>query len=155
GGRGFAPALSAVSFADEMCPCDRGWGEGGRRALCRRNNPALSPVPGARGLRRSSPSFRVMIERASSAPLLDVPGLGVVHRGRGLWPWKTVGRLTAGRDLSFQIAPGETFALVGESGSGKSTVARAVQGLVALRKGRILFEGRDVSQPIARREKHV
>ena len=66
---------------------------------------------------------------ATAQPLLDVQHLEVVYRGRRLWPWKTVGRLTAVRDLSFQIAAGETFALVGESGSGKSTVARAVEAL--------------------------
>ena len=88
----------------------------------------------------------------ASQPLLDVQGLEVVYRGRRLWPWRTVGRLTAVRDLSFHIDRGETFALVGESGSGKSTVARAVQGLVPARKGRILFEGKDVTAPIARRD---
>ena len=79
-------------------------------------------------------------------------GLTVVYRGRTLWPWKTIGRLTAVRDLSFSIGRGETFALVGESGSGKSTVARAVQGLVRARAGRIVFAGRDVPSPIARRD---
>src|SRR5260370_19702840 len=88
----------------------------------------------------------------AAQPLLDVQHLEVVYRGRRLWPWKTVGRLTAVRDLSFQIAAGETFALVGESGSGKSTVARAVEGLVPARQGRILFEGHDVTAPIGRRE---
>jgi len=91
----------------------------------------------------------------TAQPLLDVQHLEVVYRGRRLWPWKTVGRLTAVRDLSFQIAAGETFALVGESGSGKSTVARAVEGLVPARKGRIFFEGRDVTAPIGRRDARV
>jgi peptide/nickel transport system ATP-binding protein len=95
-----------------------------------------------------------MAER-SAQPLLEVCNLEVVYRGRRLWPWKTIGRLTAVRDLSFHIDPGETFALVGESGSGKSTVARAVQGLVPARKGRILFEGKDVTVPIARRSRLV
>jgi peptide/nickel transport system ATP-binding protein len=91
------------------------------------------------------------LERAVE-PVLEVQNLEVVYRGRRPWPWKTVGRLTAVSDLSFRIDPGETFALVGESGSGKSTVARAVQGLVPARGGRILFEGRDVTMPIGRRD---
>ena len=45
------------------------------------------------------------------------------------------------REISFEIAEGETFGLVGESGSGKSTLARAVSGLLAPAAGSIRFEG--------------
>ena len=41
-------------------------------------------------------------------PLLMAEGLG-----------KTYGRLTACRDVSFALYPGEVLAIVGESGSGK------------------------------------
>jgi peptide/nickel transport system ATP-binding protein len=92
---------------------------------------------------------------ASTEPLLTVVGMEVVYRGRRVWPWKTVGRVRAVCDLSFTIGRGETFALVGESGSGKSTVARAVQGLVPVRSGQMLFEGRDVTRPIGRRDSVV
>ncbi len=37
--------------------------------------------------------------------------------------------VTAAKNISLRIAPGETLGLVGESGSGKSTVLRAVAGL--------------------------
>ncbi len=87
--------------------------------------------------------------------MLELQGIEVVYRGRRLWPWKAVGRIRAVSGLSFCIERGETFALVGESGSGKSTVARAVQGLVPVRAGRILFDGADVTLPIARRDAAV
>ncbi|RVT50820.1 ABC transporter ATP-binding protein [Rubrivivax albus] len=50
------------------------------------------------------------------------------------------------RDVSFQIAPGEKFALVGESGSGKSVTALSVLRLVdaATTTGRIVFDGEDL-----------
>jgi peptide/nickel transport system ATP-binding protein len=102
------------------------------------------------GARERAKESVVTTERTAQ-PLLEVQNLEVVYRGRRPWPWKTLGRLTAVSGLSFHIDPGETFALVGESGSGKSTVARAVQGLVPAREGRILFEGKDVTMPIARR----
>jgi len=38
-------------------------------------------------------------------------------------------RVNAVRDVSFEVAPGESFGLVGESGSGKSTILRALTGL--------------------------
>lgn len=43
--------------------------------------------------------------------------------------------------VSFDIRPGETFALVGESGSGKTTLARAINGLQEISRGEIHFDG--------------
>ena len=86
-------------------------------------------------------------------PLLEVRDLEVVYRGRRLRPWRPAARVSAVRGLSFHIHRGETFALVGESGSGKSTVVRAIQGLVPVRSGRIVFEGRDVTRPIGERDR--
>jgi peptide/nickel transport system ATP-binding protein len=45
------------------------------------------------------------------------------------------------RDVSFQVAEGETFGLVGESGSGKSTVLRTIAGLITSWEGRIAVGG--------------
>lgn len=39
--------------------------------------------------------------------------------------------ITAVRDVSFNVAEGESFGIVGESGSGKSTILKAVAGLVS------------------------
>lgn len=46
--------------------------------------------------------------------------------------------------VSFDVKRGETYALVGESGSGKTTLARAVNGLQAISKGAITFEGQRI-----------
>ena len=47
--------------------------------------------------------------------------------------------------VSFDIHRGETLALVGESGCGKSTVARLIVGLHPPSRGRVEFDGLDLS----------
>jgi peptide/nickel transport system ATP-binding protein len=51
--------------------------------------------------------------------------------------------------VSFSVRKGETLALVGESGCGKSTVARLIVGLYAPSRGRISFDGVEISDPSA------
>ena len=55
-------------------------------------------------------------------------------------------RLRAVNDVSFQVATGEVVSLIGESGSGKSTIGRMVLGLSWATKGKITFDGQDVSR---------
>ena len=49
------------------------------------------------------------------------------------------------RDVSFSVAPGESFGLVGESGSGKSTVLRVLAGLNQDWEGTATICGLDVA----------
>src|SRR5215831_16089072 len=51
----------------------------------------------------------------------------------------------AAKDLSLDIADGELLVLVGPSGSGKSTVLRLIAGLETATSGRLLIDGRDVT----------
>ena len=48
-------------------------------------------------------------------------------------------------DVALEVGEGEVVALLGRNGAGKSTTFRSIVGLVALRSGRIEFEGKDVS----------
>jgi branched-chain amino acid transport system ATP-binding protein len=48
-------------------------------------------------------------------------------------------------DVGLDVGDGEVVALLGRNGAGKSTTFRSIVGLVAQRTGRIVFEGRDVS----------
>ena len=53
-------------------------------------------------------------------------------------------RIAAVDDVSFFVAPGETFAIVGESGCGKTTLARILLRLIEPDEGKVLFEGTDL-----------
>ena len=55
------------------------------------------------------------------------------------------GLLHAVREVSFQMAQGETLALVGANGAGKTTLLRTVAGAHRPAAGRVLFEGADVT----------
>ncbi|QJQ97113.1 ATP-binding cassette domain-containing protein [Halomonas sp. PA5] len=57
--------------------------------------------------------------------------------------------------VSFAIRRGETLALVGESGCGKSTVARLIVGLYGLSRGRLTFDGEDISNLAGRSGKQA
>jgi ABC-type oligopeptide transport system ATPase subunit len=54
-------------------------------------------------------------------------------------------RLTAVRDVSIDIAPGEVLSVVGESGSGKTTIGKMVLQLTSVTRGEILLDGEDVT----------
>jgi len=54
-------------------------------------------------------------------------------------------------DVTFQVMPGEMVGLVGPNGSGKSTIIKALSRVITPHSGRVLINGRDISQ-IPRRE---
>ena len=73
--------------------------------------------------------------------LLDVQGVSHCFR---------LGRNSVLRALdgvSFQLRRGEIFGLVGESGSGKSTFLRCLNLLETPTKGKITFEGTEITSP--------
>jgi peptide/nickel transport system ATP-binding protein len=88
-------------------------------------DPVRAPLLEVEGLTRhfdvSPPLLSRLIERSGRVVLKAVDG------------------------VDFSVGRGETFALVGESGCGKSTVARVLVGLHAPTRGRVRFDGVDLS----------
>ena len=58
----------------------------------------------------------------------------------------TYGKRRALDGLRLSVGPGEIVTLLGANGAGKSTTLRAVSGLVRPARGRIRYEGRDITQ---------
>ena len=56
------------------------------------------------------------------------------------------GEIAAVSGVSFQVAEGEIVTLIGANGAGKSTTMRGVAGSMSSRKGKILFDGVDVTR---------
>jgi len=67
--------------------------------------------------------------------MISVEDLSVTFRSAGR-------EFRAVQNVSFDVAPGETFGIVGESGSGKSTILRAIAGLVPSASKRLEVNGR-------------
>jgi len=61
----------------------------------------------------------------------------------GLDAWYGQAQILFG--VSLGVAAGECVALVGRNGAGKSTTMKAIMGLMAKKRGRIAFRGRDIS----------
>lgn len=55
------------------------------------------------------------------------------------------GRMTAVRDISFSVEPGEMFLVIGPNGAGKSTLLSAISGLVGVQQGSVTFGGQDIT----------
>ena len=71
---------------------------------------------------------------AADGPLLSLENVNVFY-----------GAIHALRDVSLTVHAGEVVTLIGANGAGKSTTLRAITGLLTPEKGRITFDGTDVT----------
>ena len=75
-----------------------------------------------------------------SAPILQVQNLAV-----------TFGGVKAVNDISFAIEPGEVFTLIGPNGAGKTTVFNLISRIYNPTRGKIFFQGNDITNAPAHR----
>jgi peptide/nickel transport system ATP-binding protein len=128
---------------------------------CRAESPRLRAVPGEPPeARRAARCVRLEElgplplagsgESSSEAQYVDVllalAGVSCEYRER---PREKA--VVAVREVSLEIAKGETLAVVGESGSGKSTLLRAIAGLHPIESGEILFDAEPLAPRVADR----
>ncbi|MFD2209844.1 ABC transporter ATP-binding protein [Virgibacillus halophilus] len=76
---------------------------------------------------------------------LEVKDLKVHFPIKGGVFGRTVDYVKAVDGVSLNIERGKTYGLVGESGSGKTTTGRAIIGLNHITSGKVLFEGKDIT----------
>lgn len=90
----------------------------------------------------------------SGLPVISVEQLTTRYDIRGGLLNRVTHHVHAAERISFDIYPGETFAVVGESGSGKSTLGKTIQQLIVPNEGAIKFRGQDIlSLPASERKK--
>ncbi|MCP3011875.1 ABC transporter ATP-binding protein [Nocardiopsis dassonvillei] len=81
---------------------------------------------------------------SEETPLLRVEDVAQRFKVRG-GTWGKATDFWAVKGVSFDLHRGETLGIVGESGSGKSTLSRMVMRLLEPTRGRVEFEGRDIT----------
>jgi len=98
-----------------------------------------SPGTAASGM-LSSPDGRdgdVLVRVENLVKHFPVRGGGLISR--------TVGQVQAVDGVSLTLRRGTTLGLVGETGCGKSTLARCIAGLIPVTAGRVIFDGREIT----------
>src|SRR2546421_12993462 len=75
-----------------------------------------------------------MTSAGPSAPLLALDDLSIHY-----------GRVQAVEHVSLDVRAGEVVTLLGANGAGKSTTLRSISRIVPIHRGRIAFDGRDIS----------
>ncbi|MFM8843545.1 MAG: dipeptide ABC transporter ATP-binding protein [Actinomycetota bacterium] len=84
---------------------------------------------------------RVLSLDKAAQPVMRMENVTIEYPKRGRIP-----AITAVKDFSLEIFPGEIVGLVGESGSGKTTVGRAAIGLLPVKEGKLEIVGSDITR---------
>lgn len=80
------------------------------------------------------------------APVLRVQNLKTVFPAGKNFFGRVKSMIHAVDDVSFEVFPGEVLGLVGESGCGKTTLGRSILQLIKPVSGKVIFEGKDLTQ---------
>ncbi len=79
-----------------------------------------------------------MLKRADASPISNALHVkGVSH---------TFGSFKALDNVSLEVERGSFTVLLGPNGAGKSTVFKAIYGFLKVRKGKVIFDGKDITK---------
>ncbi|MFC7448969.1 ABC transporter ATP-binding protein [Rhodococcus daqingensis] len=84
--------------------------------------------------RKPEPGESTGTVATAEGPLLEVTDVAVNY-----------GRIQALHGVSLRVERGELVTLLGANGAGKSTTMRALSGLLPLTRGKIVFDGEDIT----------
>src|SRR5437764_15232183 len=82
-----------------------------------------------------SPQVNTAEQPAAGSPLLSVNGISVRFSG-----------IKALTDVSFQVMPGELFAVIGPNGAGKTSLFNVLSRVYQPVAGKVTFDGHDLLQ---------
>ncbi|MGV8980572.1 ABC transporter ATP-binding protein [Clostridium sp.] len=86
------------------------------------------------------------MDKFSDEKLIEVKDLKKYFPTKNTYGTKEKKYVKAVDGVTFDIKKGETFGLVGESGCGKSTLGRTISRLYNVTSGKVIFDGKDISE---------
>jgi len=87
--------------------------------------------------------------------LLDIQNLTIEETRRGRWLQYQGDNPKLIDDLSLSVAPGQCVSIVGEKTSGKLPLVFALQRIIPVTTGRVLFDGEDIHRLSERRFRKI
>ena len=85
-------------------------------------------------------------ETKGTEDILEIRNLVKYFPIRSAFLKRRIGNIIAVDNINFFIRRGETLGLVGESGCGKTTLGRTILRLIEPTRGKIFFEGKDITK---------
>jgi oligopeptide/dipeptide ABC transporter ATP-binding protein len=77
--------------------------------------------------------------------ILEIKNLSKVFDIKSKKLFEKPSKLKAVNDVSFKVYKGETLGIIGESGCGKSTLGKAIIQLSRATEGKIIYQGKDIT----------
>ena len=132
---GISDRVSVLDYGEKIAE-----GSPQRGAEERARDRGLPRQGGGRGHEAAGP----LVTARGATPILELEDVHTYY-----------GSIHALKGISLEVHDGEIVTLLGANGAGKSTTLRSINGLNHPRQGSIRFEGRDITQVAAARDRQA